>query len=95
MSEIIKTKKAKTQQHKTAPNRQIYALPDRRSQLAMVVLKSGQTATADDIRQHIQRLVDAGEISKFAIPDQIRFVDELARTSVGKLNKRAMREQLG
>ncbi len=63
--------------------------------LAMVVLKSGQTATADDIRQHIQRLVDAGEISKFAIPDQIRFVDELARTSVGKLNKRAMREQLG
>ena len=33
MSEIIKTKKAKTQQHKTAPNRQIYALPDRRSQL--------------------------------------------------------------
>ena len=33
MLEIIKTKKAKTQQHKTAPNRQIYALPDRRSQL--------------------------------------------------------------
>jgi fatty-acyl-CoA synthase len=27
------------------------------------------------------------------VPEHIRFVDALARTSVGKLNKRALREQ--
>ena len=42
MSEIIKTKKAKTQQHKTAPNRQIYALPDRRSQFAFINRRATQ-----------------------------------------------------
>jgi len=32
-------------------------------------------------------------ISKYGVPDRIEFVKELARTSVGKLNKRVMREQ--
>ena len=62
--------------------------------LAMVVLKAGQTATADDIKAHVQRFADEGHISKFAVPDRVLFVDSLARTSVGKLNKKAMREQL-
>ena len=35
-----------------------------------------------------------GSISRYAIPDQVRFVDALAKTSVGKLNKKAMREQI-
>ncbi len=62
--------------------------------LAMVVLRAGHAATANEIRQHVQRFADEGHISKFAIPDQVRFVDSLARTSVGKLNKKAMREQM-
>ncbi|MBP7628303.1 MAG: hypothetical protein RLZZ220_2072 [Pseudomonadota bacterium] len=62
--------------------------------LAMVVVKAGQAATADDIKAHVQRFADEGHISKFAVPDRVLFVDSLARTSVGKLNKKAMREQL-
>ena len=62
--------------------------------LAMIVLREGQTAEADDIRAHVQKFAEEGHISKFAIPDQVRFVASLARTSVGKLNKKAMREQL-
>lgn len=62
--------------------------------LAMIVLKADQTASADDIKQHVQRSAEEGHISKFAIPDQVLFVDNLARTSVGKLNKKAMREEL-
>ncbi|MCK6388203.1 MAG: fatty acid--CoA ligase, partial [Zoogloea sp.] len=62
--------------------------------LAMVVLKAGQAATVDDIKAHVQRFADEGHISKFAVPDRVLFVDSLARTSVGKLNKKAMREQL-
>ena len=60
----------------------------------MIVLRDGQSASADDIRAHVQKFAEEGHISKFAIPDQVRFVDSLARTSVGKLNKKAMREQL-
>jgi len=37
--------------------------------------------------------VEKGAISKWGVPDQTIFVDSLAKTSVGKLNKRAMREQ--
>jgi fatty-acyl-CoA synthase len=62
--------------------------------LAMIVLRADQTATVDDIKQHVLRFADEGHISKFAVPEQVRFVDSLARTSVGKLNKKAMREQL-
>ena len=62
--------------------------------LAMIVLKADQTATVDDIKRHVLRCAEEGHISKFAVPDQVRFVDKLARTSVGKLNKKAMREEL-
>ncbi len=62
--------------------------------LAMIVLKADQAATAEDIKQHVHRCAEEGHISKFAVPDQVRFVDNLARTSVGKLNKKAMREEL-
>ena len=62
--------------------------------LAMVVLKAGQAVTVEDIKGHVQAFADAGHISKFAVPDRVLFVDSLARTSVGKLNKKAMREQL-
>ena len=62
--------------------------------LAMVVLKAGQAVTVEDIKGHAQAFADAGHISKFAVPDRVLFVDNLARTSVGKLNKKAMREQL-
>ncbi|MCE1181881.1 MAG: fatty acid--CoA ligase [Rhodocyclales bacterium] len=62
--------------------------------LAMIVLRDGHSASPEDIRAHVQKFAEEGHISKFAIPDQVRFVDSLARTSVGKLNKKAMREQL-
>lgn len=62
--------------------------------MAMIVLRAEHTASIEDIKQHVHRFAEEGHISKFAIPDQVRFVDSLARTSVGKLNKKAMREQL-
>lgn len=62
--------------------------------LAMIVLRADQTATAEDIKQHVQHFAEEGHISKYAIPDQVRFVDNLARTSVGKLNKKAIREEM-
>lgn len=62
--------------------------------LALVVLKPGQTATADEIKATAAKFAEAGRISRYAVPDQIRFVDTLERTSVGKINKKFIREQL-
>jgi acyl-CoA synthetase (AMP-forming)/AMP-acid ligase II len=62
--------------------------------VALVVLKEGQVADAGEIKRHVQQFAEAGHISRFAIPDQVRFVDALAKTSVGKLNKMALRQQV-
>jgi fatty-acyl-CoA synthase len=34
-----------------------------------------------------------GQISKYAVPQIVRFVDALQKTSVGKTNKKWLREQ--
>ncbi len=61
---------------------------------ALVVLKSQRQGdvTTEDIREFIKGFADRGVISKFGIPQDIVFIDALLKTSVGKLNKRAMRE---
>ncbi|TVO63594.1 fatty acid--CoA ligase [Denitromonas ohlonensis] len=61
--------------------------------MALVVLKPGQSATAEQIKSHVQTFADEGHISRYAIPDQVRFVESLTRTSVGKINKMALRQQ--
>ncbi|HUM07970.1 MAG TPA: fatty acid--CoA ligase [Acidocella sp.] len=60
--------------------------------LAIIVLRPGQEAEADEIRLHLQAFVAKGLISAFAVPQNVKFVDHLPRTSVGKLNKRTLRE---
>ena len=38
--------------------------------------------------------VDSGDINKWAIPEQMRFVEDIPKTSVGKINKKLIRDQL-
>ena len=47
-----------------------------------------------NMMEEIQSRVDAGEISKWAVPDEIIFVDCLPKTSVGKLDKKLMRKDI-
>ena len=42
---------------------------------------------------HVRGFADEGVISKFAVPDRVVFVDAIPRTSVGKLDKKALREK--
>lgn len=56
--------------------------------LAIVALKAGTNATTQDIRDHL-----ADRFPKWMIPDRIEFTEALPRTSVGKLNKLALRKQ--
>jgi fatty-acyl-CoA synthase len=63
--------------------------------LALVVLKPEFAGKVDaaDIQAHVRVFAERGRISSYAVPDKVEFVEALARTSVGKLNKRLMREQ--
>ncbi|MFP5371674.1 MAG: AMP-binding protein, partial [Actinomycetes bacterium] len=54
--------------------------------LAAVVLKEGETATAEDILEHIKPLV-----AKWWMPDAVEFIDEVPKTSVGKFSKKDLR----
>ncbi len=38
---------------------------------------------------------DRGIISKYGVPQKIIFVEALARTSAGKINKKELREKYG
>jgi fatty-acyl-CoA synthase len=63
--------------------------------LALVVPKpdfAGRVA-AGQIIAHVQRFADEGTISRFAVPQHVLFVVALERTSVGKLDKKLMREK--
>ena len=63
--------------------------------LALIVAKAGAAADPEAIRQHLKTLADAGTISKFAIPERIQFVDAIEKTSVGKLDKKRLRQRYG
>lgn len=60
---------------------------------AMVVPKQPELTQAT-LQQHLQQYVDSGHLSKWAIPDEIQMVDDIPKTSVGKINKKEIRAQL-
>ena len=60
--------------------------------LALVVCKEGEDLEPQAIATYLQGFVDRGHITKWAIPRQIRIVPDIPKTSVGKINKRLIRE---
>ena len=75
----------------------VIGLPDEKwgeRPVALVVLKPDYIGKVSehDIRSYAVRLIEATHISRHGILLRVHFVGELLKTSVGKLNKRAMRE---
>jgi fatty-acyl-CoA synthase len=60
--------------------------------LALIVLKGESKVTEQEIQAHVSAWAQRGIISKWAVPD-VRFVDSLDKTSVGKLDKKVMRQK--
>jgi fatty-acyl-CoA synthase len=58
--------------------------------LACVVVKPGQTLTRDEVLEFMRTRLDAWQV-----PDDVVFIDEVPKTSVGKFSKRALREVYG
>jgi fatty-acyl-CoA synthase len=49
--------------------------------------------TENDIKAHVKERADSGAISKFAVPERVQFVEEIDKTSVGKIDKKMLREK--
>jgi fatty-acyl-CoA synthase len=56
--------------------------------LAVVVLRPGASASAEDLRSFL-----APNFPKFWLPDAVEFIDAIPRTSAGKFQKMALRER--
>jgi len=77
----------------------VVGVPDERwgeRPVALVVAKAGYCPrpTADAIRAHIASHAERGDISRYAIPERVEFVDAIPKTSVGKLDKKLIRASL-
>ena len=56
--------------------------------LACVVVKPGETLTREDVLAHLD-----GRVAKWWLPDDVVFIDEVPKTSVGKFSKRDLRDR--
>ena len=69
----------------------VIAAPDERwgeRPLACITCVPGQSVTPEELRAHL-----AGRVVKWWLPDQWVFLDEVPRTSVGKHDKKLLRER--
>lgn len=83
--------------HSAVGEAAVIGLPDEKwgeKPLALVVVKQGVEApTAKQLVAHTKEFIDKGMLSKQAMLLQVKFVDAIDKTSVGKINKRGLREK--
>jgi fatty-acyl-CoA synthase len=60
--------------------------------LALVVLRPGVDLTAQALREDLMARARGGAMSTYAVPERYVFVSEIPKTSVGKLDKKRLRE---
>jgi fatty-acyl-CoA synthase len=58
--------------------------------LCCVVLREGAATTAEELVEHLR-----GRVAKWWLPDEFAFVSEVPKTSVGKFDKKVLRQMLG
>jgi fatty-acyl-CoA synthase len=56
--------------------------------LACVVVKPGETLTREEILDFLRE-----RLSSWQVPDDVVFIDEVPKTSVGKFSKKTLRDK--
>jgi len=59
--------------------------------MLIIVRKDKSSIQVEDVKDAIRNHVHSGELPKWAVPERVEFVDEIDKTSVGKLNKKVLR----
>ncbi len=73
----------------------VIGLPDQKwgeKPLALIVKKAEVEVTEKELIRHIRSFIDKGMISKQIVLIKLQFVETIEKTSVGKTNKRVLRE---
>jgi fatty-acyl-CoA synthase len=76
--------------HPSVADAAVIGVPDEKWQerpLAAVVLKPGASATPDELREFL-----SDKVARWWLPERWAFVDELPKTSVGKQDKKVIRQ---
>jgi fatty-acyl-CoA synthase len=62
-----------------------------------VVLKPGQAGTVapEELRRFMAGFAEQGKLPRYAVPERFELVEALPKTSVGKLDKKRLRQQQG
>ena len=84
-------------QHPGAAECAVIGVPDAKwgeRPLALVVKKPDADIDEQSVKELVSGYADKGVISKYGVPDRVKFVDALPRTSVGKLDKKKMRAEM-
>ena len=84
-------------QHPGAAEAAVVGIPDAKwgeRPLALVVKKPDADVDEQSVKDLVMEYADKGIISKYGVPDRVKFVDALPRTSVGKLDKKKMRAEM-
>ena len=61
--------------------------------MALVVLKDDfkGKVSEDDLKAHFMKFADAGTIPKYGVPEKVAIVESIAKTGVGKIDKKVLR----
>jgi fatty-acyl-CoA synthase len=82
-------------QHPAVIEAAVIGVPDPRwseRPLALVVVEPGSRVSEADIKTHLTDFAARGMISRYGVPERILFVEALPKTSVGKLDKKVLRQ---
>ncbi len=85
--------------HEAVSQAAVVGIPDEtwgERPLALVVLHDDfrDHVTGAEIREFLGQFVEAGRLSKWAVPQRVLLVDEIPKTSVGKIDKKRIRRGL-
>jgi fatty-acyl-CoA synthase len=85
-------------QHPGVSEAAVIGVPDERwgeRPIALVVPRPGYAGTLseDAIKAHVASYAERGVISRWAVPSRVRFLESIAKTSVGKLDKKLLRQK--
>src|SRR5262245_44318234 len=85
-------------QHPGVGEAAVIGVPDERwgeRPMALIVPRPdyADQLTEDAVKTHVQQYADKGVVSKWAVPSRVRSLPALDRTSVGKLDKKVLRQK--
>ncbi len=84
-------------QHPAVSEAAVIGIPDEKwgeRPACLVVLQPGAEADPGDIQDFLGGFVEQGRISKWAVPRTVLIVEEIPKTSVGKIDKKLIRRQM-